>query len=289
MTNPTKKVAIVTGSNTGLGYETALALYRQGMHVIIASRSEEKGEAAAQRIRDTAQNSEGKVEFSRLNLSRLGSVKEFADWASNGLGRLDLLINNAGVMVPPVALTDDGYELQFGVNFLAHFALTGHLFDLLESTPGARVVTLSSIGHRGAAIDFENFNLQKSYEPWREYGASKLADLIFAQELNRRIQAAGGQLISLAAHPGISKTELTRSLGNIPSNIEFMSAADGAAPTLMAATSPTVQGGQYYGPDGQGETSGKPALAIVDAAAKNADVNTRLWEWAQDETGVQYP
>lgn len=289
MTKPTQRVAIVTGSNTGLGFETVLALFRQGLHVIVACRSAEKGEAAVGRICASVPETHGKVEFARLNLSNLGDVKNFADEAKNRLSRLDLLINNAGVMVPPAGLTDDGYETQFGVNFIAHFALTGHLFNLLESTPGARVVTLSSIGHRGAAIDFNNFKLQKPYEQWREYGQSKLADLVFALEFDRRLKLANRQLISLAAHPGVSQTELTRSLAEIPEGLEFMSAEEGAAPTLMAATSPTAQGGQYYGPDGPGERSGKPALAAVDDAAQNAELNAKLWDWAQDATGLRYP
>lgn len=289
MTEPAQKTAIVTGANTGLGYETALALHQRGFHIIVASRSADKGEAAAERIRVSAPESGGQVEFARLNLSNLGDVEEFCTWAKGRLNRLDLLINNAGVMVPPAGLTDDGYEAQFGVNFVAHFALTGHLFALLEATQGARVVTLSSIGHRGAAIDFDNFALQKPYEQWREYGQSKLADLIFALEFDRRLRVANRQLMSLASHPGVSQTELTRNLAEIPDGLEFMSAADGAAPTLMAATSPTAQGGQYYGPDGPGERSGKPALASVDAAARNAETNAKLWEWAQDATGVRFP
>jgi len=289
MTGPARKTAIVTGSNTGLGYETALALYRQGFDIVVASRNPQKGEAAVERIRDAAPEADGGVAFTRLNLSSLANVKAFADDIANRLNRLDLLINNAGVMVPPEGLTDDGLELQFGVNFVAHFALTGHLFPLLEATPGARVVTLSSIGHRGAAIDFDNFALQKPYEQWREYGQSKLADLIFALEFDRRLQAGNHQLKSLAAHPGVSQTELTRNLSDVPADIEFMSAADGAAPTLMAATSAAAEGGQYYGPDGPGERSGKPALASVDPAAKDAQTNAKLWEWAQDATGIRYP
>lgn len=289
MTDPARKTAIVTGSNTGLGYETALALYRQGFDVVVASRNKQKGEAAVARIRAAAPEAGGGVAFTRLNLSNLADVKSFADDIANRLNRLDLLINNAGVMVPPAGLTDDGFEMQFGVNFVAHFALTGHLFPVLESTPGARVVTLSSIGHRGAVIDFDNFALQKPYEQWREYGQSKLADLIFALEFDRRLRAGNHQLKSLAAHPGVSQTELTRNLGDIPADIEFMSAADGAAPTVMAATSATAEGGQYYGPDGPGERSGKPALASVDAAARDAQTNSKLWEWAQDATGIRYP
>ena len=284
-----KKTAIVTGANTGLGYETARALYLQGMHVIVASRNASKGQEAVESIRATASDADGEIEFARLNLSNLDDVKIFADWASSHLDQLDLLINNAGVMAPLPALTDDGYETQFGVNFVAHFALTGWLFPLLEKTACSRVVTLSSRAHRGATIDFGSFTLEKPYDPGREYAQSKLANLIFAMEFDRRLRANGRQLISLAAHPGISRTDLFRDQGQIPDGIKFISAADGAAPTVMAATSATAQGGQYFGPDGPGEVSGKPALASVDAAASNVMTNSKLWHWAEEATGVHYP
>ncbi len=288
MTNPTNKIAIVTGANTGLGYETALELYRQGMDVIIASRNMDKGQDAVERILALVPDAGAKIECAPMNLSSLEGVKAFADWVNSRHNRLDVLVNNAGIMVPPAGLTDDGYESQFGVNFVAHFALTGHLYALLKGTAGARVVTLSSIAHRGEAIDFGNFALQKPYDQWREYGQSKLANLIFALEFDRRLRARASPLLSLAAHPGISQTELTRSVDHVPDDLEFMSAADGAAPTVTAATLPTAQGGQYYGPDGPNETSGKPALASVDASAQDLAINARLWDWAQRATGVHY-
>lgn len=289
MTDQTQKIAVVTGANTGLGFETALKLFQMGMQVVVACRNPAKGQQAVDRIRAAAPDASAKIEYGCLDLSSLAGVKEFADWLNDRNDRLDVLVNNAGIMVPPPGLTGDGFETQFGVNFLAHFALTGHLFGLLENTTGARVVTLSSIAHRGAVIDFENFALQKPYDKWREYGQSKLADLIFAIEFDRRLRANANQLVSLAAHPGISQTELTRSLDHIPGDIDFMTAADGAAPTMMAATLPTAQGGQYYGPDGPGEISGKPALAVVDDAARDGALNARLWDWAQQATGVRYP
>lgn len=284
-----QKTAIVTGANTGLGFETALALYGQGMRVIIASRSASKGQDAVERIRVAAPDAVGIVEFVQLNLSSLADVRGFATWATNNLTRLDVLINNAGVMTPPPKLTGDGYESQIGVNFLAHFSLTGRLFALLEKTPGARVVSLSSRVHRGAVIDFGNFGLQKPYDPMREYAQSKLATLIFALELDRRLRASKHQLKSLAAHPGVSKTDLFRHIGQTPSGIKFMSASEGAAATVMAATLDIAQGGEYFGPDGPGEASGKPALAKVDAAAMEPAVNTKLWHWAQEASGVQFP
>ncbi|OUR75969.1 hypothetical protein A9Q83_16535 [Alphaproteobacteria bacterium 46_93_T64] len=284
-----KKTAIVTGANTGLGYETARDLYQQGMHVIVACRNADKGHEAIERIRASAPDADGGLEYSQLNLSCLEDVNAFADWVNRHLDHLDLLINNAGVMATPPALTDDGYETQFGVNFVAHFALTGSLFPLLEKTLGSRVVSLSSRVHRGAAIDFGNFALEKPYDPWREYGQSKLANLIFAIEFDRCLRANSRQLMSLAAHPGISRTNLFRYQGQIPDGIKFMTAAEGAAPTIMAATSDLVQGGQYFGPDGPGEASGKPALARVDAVASDVMTNSKLWHWAEEATGVHYP
>ena len=284
-----KQTAIVTGANTGLGYETALELFQRGMHVFVASRDANKGQEAVERMRLAAPDAVGEVEYAQLSLSSLKDVKTFSDWANNNLDHLDLLINNAGVMAQPPALTDEGYETQFGVNFVAHFALTGRLFPLLEKTPGSRVVSLSSRVHRGAAIDFGNFALEKPYDPGREYAQSKLANLVFALEFDRRLRASGRQLMSLAAHPGVSQTELFRHLGQTPDRMKFMSAADGAAPTVMAATSANVQGGQYFGPDGPGEASGKPALARVDTAALDVMTNSKLWRWAEEASGVYYP
>ncbi|OUS35587.1 hypothetical protein A9Q94_11855 [Rhodobacterales bacterium 56_14_T64] len=289
MKEQVQKTAIVTGANTGLGYETALELYRQGMHVIVASRNPEKGREACERMQAAAPSSVGKTEFVQLNLSSLEAVKSFADWAKNRLERLDLLINNAGIMTPPPTTTDDGYEAQFGVNFVAHFALTGCLFALLEKTPGARVVSLSSRAHRGSVIDLANCALEKPYDPGREYAQSKLANLIFALEFDRRLRVSGHQLRSLAAHPGVSQTDLFRHIGPTPDGIKFMSAAEGAAPTVMAATLGTAQGGQYFGPEGPGEANGKPALAKISASALDATVNRNLWQWAQKATGVYYP
>lgn len=284
-----KKTAIVTGANTGLGYETALELFRQGMNVIVASRDPIKGQDAIERIRVAAPDADGEVVFAQLNLSNLEGVKAFANWANNHLDQLDILINNAGIMMPPPTLSDDGYEAQFGVNFVAHFALTGRLFALLEKTPGSKVVSLSSRAHRGAVIDFGNFSLEKPYNPGREYAQSKLANLIFALELDRRLHASDRQLVSLAAHPGVSQTDLFRHIGPTPDGIKFMSAADGAAPTIMAATLETAQSGQYFGPNGPEEANGKPALARVDAAATVGSVNAKLWQWAQEATGVNFP
>jgi len=284
----TGKVAVVTGANTGLGYETALALYQMGATVIVACRSEEKGMGAIERI--TASGNGGEIAYGYLDLSSLNLVKDFAGKFKANNTRLDLLINNAGVMIPPATKTVDGYELQMGVNFIGHFALTGHLFDLLEATNGSRVVTLSSIAHRNAVINFDNFRLEADYEPWREYGQSKLADMILMLEFHKRLQAKGCQLASLAAHPGFSKTDLQKNMDEeMLSSIELMTAREGAQPTLMACLSEDAKSGQYWGPDGPNETSGKPALAKIDSAALDESVNKKLWDWAEKVTGVHYP
>ena len=206
----TEKVALVTGANTGLGFETVLALYQKGAKVIVACRSEEKGLGAIEKIKATGEG--GNLIYEQLDLSSLASVKTFSEKVIADQSSLDLLINNAGVMIPPASKTVDGFELQMGVNFVGHFALTGHLFDLLEATKGSRVVTLSSIAHRGAAIDFNNLKLEAPYQPWREYGQSKLADMILMLELHKRLRAKGCQLSSLAAHPGFSKTDLQKNM-----------------------------------------------------------------------------
>ncbi len=284
----TGKVALVTGANTGLGFETALALYQKGAEVIVACRNEEKGLEAIKRIEATANG--GKLVYGDLDLSKLNSVKEFATKIIADERRLDLLINNAGVMIPPASKTVDGFEIQIGVNFVGHFALTGLLFDLLEATMGSRVVTLSSLAHRGAAIDFDNFKLEKSYNPWREYGQSKLADLILMLELHKRLKTKGCQLSSLAAHPGFSKTELQINMDKeMLNSIELMTAKEGAQPTLVASLSQEAKSGQYWGPDGPNETSGKPALAQIDSAALDEAVNAKLWDWAEQATGMYFP
>lgn len=282
------KTAIVTGANTGIGFETALDFYKKGAKVYVACRNEEKAQEAIEKIQ--AQCDGGELVFGHLNLASLQSVKEFADKVIDDESRLDLLVNNAGVMIPPAAKTEDGYELQFGVNFIGHFALTGHLFNLLESTKGSRIVTLSSIAHRGSVIDFDNFKLEKAYTPWREYGQSKLADIIFALELDKRLKANGYQTISLAAHPGFSKTDLQKNMDkDMLASLELMTAKDGAQPTIAASLWQEATGGQYWGPDGPNEQKGKPALAKIDAAAQDQTLNAKLWDWAKDELAANFP
>jgi NAD(P)-dependent dehydrogenase (short-subunit alcohol dehydrogenase family) len=282
------KIAIVTGSNTGLGFETALDLYQKGAKVYVACRDEEKGLNAIARIK--AVSSGGELIYGHLDLASLSAVKEFADKIIATENRLDLLINNAGVMIPPQSKSEDGFELQFGVNFIGHFALTGHLFNLLESTNGARVVTLSSIAHRNAIIDFDNFRLEKPYNKWREYSQSKLADLIFTLEFEKRLRKNGYNLISLAAHPGFSKTDLQVHMDKaMLDSLELMTAKEGAQPTLAACLRSDAKGGQYWGPDGHNEQKGKPAIAKIDVVALDENLNAKLWDWAKEITKVNFP
>lgn len=281
-------VALVTGANAGIGFETAKALYLQGATVIVAGRNPQRVQDAIARIE--ASGGGGKLIPGDLDLASLESVQRFANQVLGDCDRLDLLINNAGVMIPPPEKSKDGYEIQFAINYLGHFALTGWLFPLLERTSGARVVTLSSIAHRGASIDFDNFKLEKPYEKWREYGQSKLADLIFATELAKRLEAKHCQLVSLAAHPGFSKTELQVHMdAETLASLDMMTAEQGAQPTLTAALSPDAKNGQYWGPNGEGERSGTPALAKIDEAAQDAALNARLFDWTQEALGIRFP
>src|SRR5690606_4695510 len=206
----TGKTALVTGGNTGIGYETVIALYEKGANVTLAARDEKKAKAAVEKIKSEIRST-GILEIGIVNLASLAQTKTFADEFKSKHTQLDILINNAGVMIPPASKTDDGFELQFGVNFLGHFALTGHLFPLLKNSPDERVVTLSS----GAAtltdgIDFENLKLEKPYNEWQSYAVSKLADILFTYELDRKIKAVGLNILSVAAHPGVTRTDLQR-------------------------------------------------------------------------------
>jgi NAD(P)-dependent dehydrogenase (short-subunit alcohol dehydrogenase family) len=282
------KIAIVTGSNTGIGFETALDLYQKGAKVYVACRDEARGLNAVERMK--AVSSGGELIYSHLDLASLSSVKAFAEKVIATENRLDLLINNAGVMIPPQAKSEDGFEIQFGINFIGHFALTGHLFNLLDATSGSRVVTLSSIAHRKAVIDFDNFRLEKPYSPWREYGQSKLADIIFALEFEKRLRKNGKNIISLAAHPGFSKTDLQVHMDKaMLASLQLMTAKEGAQPTIAACLRPDAKGGQYWGPDGHNEQKGKPALAKIDTVALDENLNAKLWDWANETTGMVFP
>ncbi|MET7375229.1 SDR family NAD(P)-dependent oxidoreductase [Micromonospora arida] len=283
------RVAVVTGANTGLGFETARRLAERGASVVLAVRDAAKGKAAAARIT-------GDVSVRELDLTSLESVRAAAAGLRATYPRIDLLINNAGVMYTPKQTTRDGFEMQFGTNHLGHFALTGLLLDLLLPVPGSRVVTVSSVGHRiRAAIHFDDLQFERSYGRVAAYGQSKLANLMFTYELQRRL-AAHGTTVAVAAHPGVSNTELVR---NAPAAVRrpitwlapviTQPAAAGALPTLRAATDPSVLGGQYYGPDGLGEARGYPRLVTSSPESYDLTVQQRLWAVSEDLTGVRFP
>jgi NAD(P)-dependent dehydrogenase (short-subunit alcohol dehydrogenase family) len=289
----TGRVAVVTGSNTGLGLETAKALAARGARVVLAVRNLEKGKEAAATI--TAATPGADVTLQELDLSSLESVRAAAAELRSQHDQIDLLINNAGLMYPPKSTTEDGFEMQFGTNHLGHFALTGLLLDRLVSVPGSRVVTVSSVGHRiNAAIHFDDLQWERSYSRVGAYGQSKLANLLFTYELQRRL-ASHGTTIAAAAHPGGSDTDLMRHLPRalqfaIPVLRPIFQPADmGALPTLRAATDPGVLGGQYFGPDGPGGTRGYPKVVPSSDQSHDLDLQRRLWAVSEELTQVVYP
>ena len=293
----TGKTMIVTGANTGVGFETALALYEAGADLILACRDQGKAEDAKARIQKMP--GKGRLETGILDLSDLNGVKQFAETFKNEHKQLHVLINNAGVMTagvnaPSAVKTKQGYELQFGVNFLGHFALTGYLYPLLNSTPGSRIVTLSSMGYLRGVIDFENLRSETSYDAMREYAQSKLADLIFAIELDRRVNTKGDQTLSIAAQPGANKTELIRHMSDeelaegIARVGPLMDPWQGALPSLYATVSNEAKGGKLYEPH-EGGYRGYPTLAGIKDHALDKAVGKKLWELAEEVTGVRYP
>ena len=292
------RVVVVTGANTGIGYHTAAVLAYRGAHVVLAVRNLEKGNTALSRI--VAASPGADVTLQALDLSSLDSVRTAADALRSAYPRIDVLINNAGVMYTPKQVTKDGFEMQFGTNHLGHFALTGLLLDHLLPVRGSRVVTVSSMGHRiRASIHFDDLQRERHYDRIAAYGQSKLANLLFTYELQRRLSARPGadrSTIAVAAHPGTSNTELARNLpriikaaADVLGPVLVQSAAMGALPTLRAATDPTVQGGQYYGPDGFAEQRGHPKLVNSSAQSHDEDLQRRLWTVSEELTGVTFP
>jgi NAD(P)-dependent dehydrogenase (short-subunit alcohol dehydrogenase family) len=292
----TGRSAVVTGTG-GLGFETALALARAEAEVILAGRNADRGAYSVARIK--AQVPEANIRFAELDLASLASVAAFAKRMAAEHGSLDLLVNNAGVMMPPRRRTTaDGFELQFGTNYLGHFALTGRLLPLLRAARAPRIVEVSSIAHRRAAMDFQDLQAEKRYRPWAAYGQSKLAMLIFALELQRRSDAGGWGLMSLAAHPGIAHTDLFSNgpgLGEVRKRMFGLvlplisqSAARGALPLLFAATAPQAAAGGYYGPDGFREMKGWPVRARIMPQATDKAAAARLWQMSEALTGVTF-
>lgn len=286
---------VITGTG-GLGYQDALALAQAGADVTLAGRNPRKGAEAVSRIRAAVTGAN--VSFEPVDLASLASVAQFGERMRNSRTSIDLLINNAGVMVPPTRQeTADGFELQLGTNYLGHFALTAHLLPLLRKGDKPRVISLSSIAARNGAIEFDDLNAERAYAPMPVYSQSKLACLMFALELQRRSVAGGWGIASLAAHPGVSRTDL---LHNAPGRgsasgmartylwFLFQPAAQGALPTLYAATSPDAVAGGYYGPDKFGETRGYPKFAAFPPQAQDPTNAARLWELSETLTQVRF-
>jgi len=290
----TGRVAVITGANTGLGYETAAALAEHGAHVVLAVRNLDKGKDAAARI--TADSPHADVALQELDLTSLESVRAAAEQLRSAHDRIDLLINNAGVMYTPKSTTKDGFELQFGTNHLGHFAFSGLLLDRMLPVAGSRVVTVSSIGHRILAdIHFDDLQWERGYNRVAAYGQAKLANLLFTYGLQRRL-APHGTTIAAAAHPGGSNTELMRNLPAplarafpVVAPLISQEAAKGALPQLRAATDPGVLGGQYYGPDGFGQMQGYPKVVASSEKSHDLDLQRRLWAVSEELTGVVYP
>jgi NAD(P)-dependent dehydrogenase (short-subunit alcohol dehydrogenase family) len=279
---------IVTGANSGIGYEAARALTLKGATVIMACRNLEKGKAAAIQIR--GENIPGQVVVKQLDLADLDSVSSFVQDFLAEYNQLDILINNAGVMATPYRKTADGFEMQFGTNHLGHFALTGLLIDLLKVTPKSRVVTVSSYVHYLGKINFDDLNSEKSYQTWMAYGQSKLANLLFSYELQRQVSKNGDNPISIAVHPGYAATNLQRTTRFFSFTNLFMAQSQemGALPTLFAATNPNMRGGEYIGPDGFLGQRGYPHKARSSGRSHDQSTAQRLWKISEELTKVRF-
>ena len=283
------KIAIVTGSSSGIGFETARVLANKDAKMIIAVRNLEKGEKAADKIR--GQYSAADVEVMELDLANLESVKKFAENYKGKYNKLDLLINNAGVMIPPYSKTTDGFELQFGTNHLGHFALTGLLLEIVLKTPDSRIVSVSSSAHKAGKIDFEDLNWEKRpYKKIQAYGDSKIANLYFTYELARRISGNNKNTILAAAHPGWTATELQRHTGLVDflNNFFAQDIEMGALPTLYAAVGPDVKSADYFGPSGFMEMKGYPKKVASNAISHDEEIAGKLWEVSEKLTNVRF-
>lgn len=291
------KTAVVTGATGGLGYETAMALAGAGAIVILTGRNDAKGLRAIDGICERFPNA--LIAYEHLDLASLSSVADFARRFAASHEQLDLLVNNAGVMaLPKREQTENGFEMQFGTNYLGHYALTARLLPQLRRTRAPRVVNLSSLAHRSGAINFDDLQSQRSYRPWRAYCQSKLAMLMFSLELQRRSLAAGWGVTSVAAHPGYARTDLipngpgtktlTWQVGGLLQPFISQSAAEGAWPTLFAATSPAAEPGGYYGPNGFYELKGAPRPAKIMPRASDFAVAAMLWDVSATLTGVSF-
>lgn len=296
MPSQSGRIFLVTGGTSGMGYEDAKALAAAGAEVVIAARNPQRGKETVARIKGEVRGAQ--VQFEEVDLADLASVKALGERLNATLPRLDGLINNAAVMAPPQRSTSaDGFELQLATNFLGHFALTGHVLPLLRKSDSPRVVMLSSIAVLRGSINFDDLQFEQAYNPYASYAQSKLAGLMWAFELQRRSEVQGWGIQSIAAHPGVAVTELVERGPGLNSDFGrdwakdrelYHSAAQGALPTLYAATAPDAQGGAYYGPTGEQEKRGPLGLATVPDAAKDAAAAARLWQIAEQLTGVSY-
>ena len=297
MPDQTGRVAVITGASSGIGAEAAEALAGKGAQLVLAVRDPARGDATRRGI--IARHPAADVIISLVDLADLASIRDCAARLAGSLPRIDILLNNAGLGLQPVrATTVDGFERQFGTNHLGHFAFTGLLIPTLLRAPAPRVVTIASIAHRRGRINFANLQSERPYNAGAAYSQSKLANLLFAFELDRRARAAGSRLMSLAAHPGISATGFIKAtgmpgykvaLGDLAFRWFGQAASEGAKPGLYAAAMPDVDGGQYWGPDGILELRGSPALAKAEPQALDRALAQRLWSTSEDLTGVEYP
>jgi NAD(P)-dependent dehydrogenase (short-subunit alcohol dehydrogenase family) len=287
ITDQSGKMVIVTGSSSGIGYEAARVLANKGAEVIIAVRNKTKGEAAVKRIQ--AQNKAAKVKVMILDLADLGAIKNFSDTFQKSDSALDILINNAGVMIPPYTKTANGFELQMGTNHFGHFALTAQLMPILKKTKNSRIVNVSSVAHNYGNLNFEDIHWEKrKYTGWRAYGDSKIANLYMMLEYQNRFSKDRSMPVFTAAHPGWTATELQRHSGFIGFLNHFfaMKIERGALPTLRAATDPAAVTGHYFGPDGFREMRGYPVKAKMNKLAKNSEIAKKLWDISEELTGV---
>lgn len=281
------RVAVVTGANSGLGFETALSLASQGARVVMACRNQEKGTRALDEVRAKAPGSS--VSLASLDLASLDSVRSFAADFTKENQHLDILVNNAGVMaLPERTLTGDGFEMQFGTNHLGHFALTGLLLHALLRSPSPRVITVTSFAHRTGRIHFSDLQAEHGYRKWGAYGQSKLANLLFSMELARLADASGSPLVSAAAHPGFAATHLQDGTSFGPLRVFARTPAQGVIPIVYAATSPDVRGADFFGPGVVPGKREKTIKAIPSFMARDEKVARRLWEVSEDLTGVTY-
>lgn len=282
------KVVIITGANSGVGLEAARMMVQKGAHVIMACRNLEKSKAALDSLNNT--DDQGGAILMKLDLSDFSSVRSFSDWVRGNYPGVDILINNAGIMATPYCKTVDGFELQFGTNHLGHFLLTGLLLDLISPGEGSRVVTITSIAHFNGKINFGDINSETGYNRMVAYRQSKLANLLFAYELQRRLADSDSKTLSVAVHPGVSSTgivKLNPFLEKLKDAV-LMSPVKGAMPTMMGATDLSLKGGEYIGPDGFRQSFGFPAILESSLLSHNAELASRLWKLSEEVTGFSY-